>query len=55
MRFKHEFLKVLPTDLVDRSCSPVPSPRLKPSMGDLSGFDPDMKRMYLAKYVACTF
>ena len=49
VRFKHEFLKLLPTDLVDRS--PVTSPRLKPTMGAMSGFDPDMKRMYLSKYV----
>jgi len=53
VRFKHEFLKLLPTDLVDRS--PVTSPRLKPTMGVLSGFDPNMKRMYLSKYVTCTF
>ena len=49
VRFKHEFLKLLPTDLVDRS--PVTSPRFKPTMGAMSGFDPDMKRMYLSKYV----
>ena len=47
VRFKHEFLKLLPTDLVDKS--PVTSPRLKPTMGVMSGFDPDMKRMYLSK------
>lgn len=48
VRFKHEFLKLLPTDLVDRST--VTSPRLKPTMGAMSGFDPNMKRMYLSKY-----
>ncbi|KAL9970491.1 hypothetical protein ACROYT_G022875 [Oculina patagonica] len=47
VRFKHEFLKVLPTDLVGRS--PVTSPRLKPTMGAMSGFDPEMKRQYLSK------
>ncbi|KAK2564501.1 hypothetical protein P5673_011944 [Acropora cervicornis] len=35
VRFKHE--------------PPVTSPRLKPTMGVMSGFDPDMKRMYLSK------
>lgn len=53
VRFKHEFLKLLPTDLVDKS--PVTSLRLKPTMGVMSGFDPDMKRMYLSKYVTSTF
>ena len=48
VRFKHEFLKVLPTDLVDRSA--VTSPHLKPSMGVMSGFHPNMKRI-LSKYV----
>ncbi|KAJ7378989.1 hypothetical protein OS493_018783 [Desmophyllum pertusum] len=47
VRFKHEFLKLLPADLVDRST--VTSPRLKPTMGAMSGFDPNMKRMYLSK------
>ena len=53
VHFKHEFLKLLPTDLLDRS--PVTIPLLKPTMGVMSGFDPDMKRMYLSKYVTSTF
>ena len=27
------------------------SPRLKPTMGETSGFNPEMKRLYLSKYV----
>ena len=27
------------------------SPRLKPTMGEMSGFNPEMKRLYLSKYV----
>lgn len=41
VRFKKEFSNTVADS----------TPRLKPTMGEMSGFDPEMKRMYLSKYV----
>ena len=48
VRFKDEFLKLIPSDLV-KSPSPTTTSRSKPTMGEMSGFDVEMKRLYLAK------
>lgn len=53
VRFKYEFLKFFFTDLVDKFL--VISFRLKLIMGVMFGFDFDMKRMYLFKYVISIF
>ena len=48
VRFKDEFLKLVPSDLV-KSPSPTTTSSSKPTMGEMSGFDAEMKRLYLAK------
>ncbi|KAM7429076.1 hypothetical protein ABFA07_020012 [Porites harrisoni] len=45
VRFKTEFSNTVPV------CQLSSSPRLKPTMGEMSGFNPEMKRLYLSKYV----
>ncbi|CAH3166980.1 unnamed protein product, partial [Porites lobata] len=45
VRFKTEFSNTVPVRQLSSS------PRLKPTMGEMSGFNPEMKRLYLSKYV----
>ena len=45
VRFKTEFSNTGPV------CELSSSPRLKPTMGEMSSFNPEMKRLYLSKYV----
>ena len=45
VRFKTEFSKAGPLRELSSS------PQLKPTMGEMAGFNPEIKRLYLSKYV----
>ena len=47
-RFKEEFGKILPKQKVP---SPVVKTFVKPTMTDMASFSPELRRLYLSKYV----